>query len=399
MASQSPPPSGSRRSRLAASAARVRRRQLALLFALALVCLGAVWALRSLGAGRLLSGEWKRIAARRGLHGGPVDVLLIGLDSSARGARGDLFMVARLDPGLGDVTVISLPSSTQTTLAGYGVGQLAQAPAVGGLRLARSTVQALLGIPIDRAIALDPRAEAALVDAAGGLELDVPSPRHLIAPTTAAPVVVPAGLQRLDGNAAAAYVAAPALPGSLSRARQQQLLLYGLTQQVDSDRGRLAKLQKILLTQATGDLRPAEADQLGAILEARPMVKFATLPGNAGFDGAWIPNPLKVESLIKGISAPPGGPGDRTPMVEILFSPLQEKEASKLANQLTDKGLMVVRTASLPDEEPSSVVSRQPAGRLDPAVRQLMPRSAWFLSDDPSPYSADYTLTIGTTPL
>jgi hypothetical protein len=82
-------------------------------------------------------------------------------------------------------------------------------------------------------------------------------------------------------------------------------------------------------------------------------------------------------------------------VAEIRFSSNREKTASGLANSLVDRGVTVVRTAPLEEEDPSHVVARDLSGRVDHIVRTWLPAAPWVLSDDPSPYSADYTIVVG----
>ncbi len=378
---------------LSRQAALVRRRQ-SVVFGAALLGLAAI----GVGADFGIRSIWPRSLGMGGRLTSPRNVLVVGLDRSGKISAGNLFVVAHLDPRGDRVTLLSLPARTQTTIVGYGVSSLAQAPALGGLRLAKQAAQELIGAPVDAAIALPPAAEAALVDAVGGLEVFVPTARGVGGTAGKQELMIPAGDQHMDGTMAAAYASAPPDgTGDLGRVTRQQFLIWALARQI-GDRGtRIAAVTHVLDRAATGDVQPSALSALSGFLASHPDLEFATLPGDAGFDGAWIPNPLRISALMKKIARVGPARTSSAPLAEILFDPLKDKQASKLANELEDSGMTVVRTAPLRHQQPTSIVSRRGNRKLDGAVRALLPGAPWFLSDDPSPYSADYTFTIGSS--
>ena len=378
---------------LSRQAALVRRRQSVVWGAL-LVGLAAIGAGVDLG----IRSFWPHGSGIDSRLTSPRNVLVVGLDRSGRNSAGNLFVVARLDPRGGHVTLLSLPARTQTTIVGYGVSSLAQAPALGGLGLAKEAAQELIGAPVDAAIALTPTAETAMIDAVGGLEVYVPTARRIAGAAGKADVVIPAGNQHLNGKTAASYAAAPPDgTGDLGRVTRQQFLIWALARQIGDQGSKIAAVTHVLGHDASGDVQPAELSSLAGFLASHPDLEFATLPGDAGFDGAWIPNPLRISALMQQIVRVTRTRGTSAPLAEILFDPLKDKQASKLANELEDRGMTVVRTAPLRHAEPTSIVSRRGDRRLDGAIRGLLPGAPWFLSDDPSPYSADYTFTIGSS--
>ena len=117
---------------------------------------------------------------------GPSYVLLLGSDESiARNNdtsenslggvyRTDTMILTRLDPSQRKATLISLPRDTQVQLPGHGTQKLNAAFVFGGLPLVESTVEGLAGVPISHYVMVDMDGLSRLVDALGGVEVDVP---------------------------------------------------------------------------------------------------------------------------------------------------------------------------------------------------------------------------------
>jgi hypothetical protein len=217
-------------------------------------------------------------------------------------------------------------------------------------------------------------------------------------PDDGAAIQVPAGKQRLGGRKALAYASVRSGDaGDLKRVTRQQFLAAAVLRQAGRNPWRLADATKALVKEAGGDVKPPEADEIVRFLESRPITRFTTIPGNPGYGGAWIPNPARIQALLDRLEHLKDTPDrPRTPIAEIRFSASRAKAAESLATRLVDRGVTVVRTAPLEEEEATSVVAREPSGRVDHIVRTLLPAAPWVLSDDPSPYSADYTIVVGS---
>ena len=137
----------------------------------------------------------------------PFYLLLIGADKSEdRDASGefggsyrtDSMILARVDPKEKEVTLISVPRDTQVELGQYGTQKINAAYAFGGAALAVDTVSDLAGVPISHYAEIDFDGFKAVVDALGGIEVDVPMEIN----DDMAGGHVDAGLQTLNGEQA-----------------------------------------------------------------------------------------------------------------------------------------------------------------------------------------------------
>ena len=131
-------------------------------------------------------------------------------------------------------TVISIPRDLWAYIPGYGEGRINTAYFLGemgsgGPEVARQTVAQVLGIPITYSVVVDFDGFRQMVDAIGGVDIDVAEPiddplfpddfygtYHL---------TIPAGPQHMDGNLALAYVRTRHNSSDIQRAERQQALM------------------------------------------------------------------------------------------------------------------------------------------------------------------------------
>ena len=159
---------------------------LAVVCALALGGIGAAWAYINQVDNSLrddLDADLLQSLAVTDSPSDPFYMLLIGVDKSeyrdssgeyGGSYRTDSMMLARIDPKEKAVTLISVPRDTQVELAGHGTQKINAAYAFGGASLAVKTVSELAGVPINHYAEIDFDGFQAVVDALGGVEVDVP---------------------------------------------------------------------------------------------------------------------------------------------------------------------------------------------------------------------------------
>ncbi|NIV33692.1 MAG: hypothetical protein GWN58_30875, partial [Anaerolineae bacterium] len=167
-------------------------------------------------------------------------VLLLGADrrgSSSPVDNTDTLMLLHLDPDTRHAVVLSIPRDLYVEIPGHGPGRINTAYAwgeqdgTGGLALARRTVSTTLGIPVHHAVLLDFHAFVTLIDAIGGVDVDVPvaivDPTYPDSGIGYEPFALPAGQHHLDGATALKYARTRATyGGDFDRtARQRQLVL------------------------------------------------------------------------------------------------------------------------------------------------------------------------------
>ncbi|MEA2583592.1 MAG: polyisoprenyl-teichoic acid--peptidoglycan teichoic acid transferase [Thermomicrobiales bacterium] len=198
-------------------------------------------------------------------------LLLMGVDARPGapidvGVRPDALAVLRLDPATGACRLLAIPRDTRADLPGYGLTKINHALMVGGVPYQRLVVENLLGISVDGYALVDFVAFQELVDAVGGVPVDVSEAVTLRDGTD-----VPAGRQTMDGAQALAYARYRATTGDVGRIKRQWAVLRGLAQ-VEGSRDLVADVNALL---------PPVADHIRSDLTATDMAAIAKTHGGS----------------------------------------------------------------------------------------------------------------------
>jgi len=164
-----------------------------------------------------------------------LNVLLLGIDSrdgSATTQNTDTMIVLSLDPVNKTAAMLSIPRDVYINRPGVLVDKINAAYAVGGPDLTRRVVEDLLGIRINAYALVDFDAFTKIVDAVGGVVIDVKRPvRDESYPTPDYGIErldITAGPQLMDGATALRFARSRHDTNDYSRAQRQQLVLSAL---------------------------------------------------------------------------------------------------------------------------------------------------------------------------
>jgi len=107
-------------------------------------------------------------------------ILVLGTDGGERGRPGsrhsDSIMLVRTDPGKKRIAYLSIPRDLRVEIPGYGTNKINAAFQFGGPTLALETVKELTGLEINHVAFVDFAKFKQLVDAVGGIDINVPKP-------------------------------------------------------------------------------------------------------------------------------------------------------------------------------------------------------------------------------
>jgi LCP family protein required for cell wall assembly len=155
--------------------------------------------------------------------------LAIGSDERVglEGARADALHVIGLNMREKKATIINIPRDTWVDIPGHGQGRVNEAYRYGGAQLQAETVRRLTGAPIKYVLTTTFDGFTAMIDALGGVEVDVPYPmddRNSGAAFNPGPVI-------MTGERALAFARNRHIPdGDINRtANQGQLIIHGLS--------------------------------------------------------------------------------------------------------------------------------------------------------------------------
>lgn len=102
-----------------------------------------------------------------------VDYLHLGEKEGQRGTRTDTIMLFSVDPKTKKSFVVSIPRDSRVNIEGYGLDKINHAHSFGGTDLAIKTISNFLQVPIHHYVKVDYNAVVELVDAVGGVEVDI----------------------------------------------------------------------------------------------------------------------------------------------------------------------------------------------------------------------------------
>ena len=130
---------------------------------------------------RLPANARRQLAPQQGsLLSSPTTILLMGTDGGEHGRAGsrrsDSLLLMRTDPGKNRISYLSIPRDLRVEIPGYGSGKINSASQFGGPALTIATVRRLTGLPIEHVVVMDFQGFKKLIDALGGIEIDVPKP-------------------------------------------------------------------------------------------------------------------------------------------------------------------------------------------------------------------------------
>lgn len=169
------------------------------------------------------------------------NVLLLGSDNDLKFAPNAVLtqsmILISIDPSTNNVAMISIPRDFWVRIQGYGYQKIDVAYEVGGIAVARATVQSLFGVKVDYYAWVGLNGLVQVIDMLGGVNVTVqhpvldetyPDDLNPGDPYAFFRLYIPAGPQHLDGTTALEYVRSRHgdLQSDFGRsARQQQVLL------------------------------------------------------------------------------------------------------------------------------------------------------------------------------
>jgi len=193
-----------------------------------------------------------------------VNILVLGCDEreGENQARADVIIVATIRPDEKEISMFSIPRDTRVTIEGHGKDKINHAMAYGGIPLITDSVELLLGIQIDHAVKVNFDGFINVIDALGGVNIDVPE--KMYKPLEAIDLLP--GYQTLYGEDALAFVRWRGDgTGDYGRIARQQQFIAALTE----------KVKNMSIGQAL-DVLDAVMDSIETDMSVREMTSYAT---------------------------------------------------------------------------------------------------------------------------
>jgi polyisoprenyl-teichoic acid--peptidoglycan teichoic acid transferase len=200
------------------------------------------------------------------------NVLILGVGNPGHAGEklSDTIMVMSVNSQTQRIVYVSIPRDLRVRLDGYGTAKINQANAVGGADLARQSVEDVLGIPVHYTVTTNFNGLKDLVDAVGGIDVDVkqalrdPEYPCLDDEKRSCGLTISMGPQHMDGSLALGY----------ARCRKGNC---------GNDFGRAARQQEVidLIAQKVGKpnmiFRPAEISRIAEAIRANMITDMSGL--------------------------------------------------------------------------------------------------------------------------
>lgn len=232
-----------------------------------------------------------------------MNVAVFGVDKG--GTRTDVAFVVHYDSQQESLNLVSIPRDTRVTVCdeveellgrSYGTTKFNAVHAYGGEELgceaAVLQIEDLLGIQVDHYVKVDLEAFRAIVDAIGGVEVDVPQDMYWDMRDTGDPLIdLKKGVQVLDGEKAEQLVRFRRyVNGDVDRIQVQQLFLKALAEKVLSTESIVKNLPdyiEVMYKYVDTDITLADALKYANYVTKidRNKITMETLPGVGQYVG------------------------------------------------------------------------------------------------------------------
>ena len=279
-----------------------------------------------------------------------INIILLGSDKRKNQGtwRTDTMIVASIDAQDNVVRLLSIPRDLWVNIPGHGYDRINTADLWGevqheggGPELVKETVYQNLGIPIHYYVRVDFDGFIKIIDAVGGVDVDVECPLPDIE-------VVP-GIQHMDGEMALLYARSRITTNDFDRSRRQRKLLMALWEKA-LNRNIITKLPALWVAMADTiqtDLPLNEALALARIgIKLRPNQIFTQSIGPWQVENyttpegyaVLLPLPDEVQALLDDFFSPPD--------MEFIAQVNQTTVAVVDASQYPEAGLLAAKELS-----------------------------------------------------
>lgn len=287
---------------------------------------------------------------------GRQNILVFGIDEGTIGARAeynrhrsDTIIVFSIDKKNKNLKALSIPRDTRVFIDKVGTNKINAAMAYGGLDLAVSTVKDFLNVPIHNYVVVNLEGFRDIVDAVGGVEIDVGQPLKYRDRAQNLTINIKPGLQVLNGEQAEGYVRYRQYPrGDIDRivAQQKFMKAFAKTLLRPNTLLKLPKIIDVVQRSIDTDITPLEMASLANLARQLKMenISMYTIPGEGKYISGisyYIPYQAKMNELVDQIFY-----GDKDIKVAVLNGNGAKGIASKVAEKLESEGFKVVEIAN-----------------------------------------------------
>lgn len=265
------------------------------------------------------------------LHG-KRNIMVLGVDRrSGDTGRSDTLFVTMLDTSRNQAALLSVPRDTLVSIPGHGWDKVNHTYAYGGHDLSRKTLENFLGIQINNYVLVDFQGFIKLVDAIGGVDIDVEKPMQYADPydgENGLVINLQPGRQHMDGTTAIQYVRYRDEEGDIGRVDRQQKFMKAVFAKLRSTSllTRAPEIARTLYQSIETDLSVTDLASLlvtfAKNVSGTSQLETAMVQGSPAYlddISYWIPNMMALRQQVA------------------QFQGVQPGESYKLAAQIAKK--------------------------------------------------------------
>jgi len=215
-------------------------------------------------------------------------LLLFGVDSKAgEPGRSDTILLMRFNPKTHTINQLSIPRDTRVQLANGSYDKINAAMFWGGPSLAVQVVKQFLGVDVNHVMVVDFKGFPRLVDAVGGVDMNVPKTISTVAGGRGRIAVFKQGMYHFDGKSAMTYVRIRYADDDFHRAARQQQFVQALQKKIarPSNITRLPQIGRKFMSGVATDLTTNQILELAYLKWRATGGKKVVLVGTPGWDG------------------------------------------------------------------------------------------------------------------
>lgn len=238
-----------------------------------------------------------------------INIMIMGVDRRADDVgRSDTLMVLTYNPADKKASLLSLPRDTRVHIEKNDYDKINHAYAYGGHELTKKTVEAFLNVPVDYYVMIDVHAFEKIIDAVGGVDIDVEKRMYYEDPWDddgGLIIDLYPGKQHMDGKTAIQYVRYRDGEGDIGRITRQQKFIKAFMSQIISP-SILPKLPEIIQNISSAIQTDMPIDKMISLMTDLPTVQqnglnSTMVPGKPAYIediSYWIPDIAKTRQLI-----------------------------------------------------------------------------------------------------
>jgi len=314
-----------------------------------------------------------------------ITILMVGTDNSEGLGLADTIIYAVVYPRTNEISAISIPRDSRVYIPKVGYTRINASHSNGGLPLTIDTVQNLIGIPVDKYIEVNVPGLVKLVDAIGGIDIDVEKRMYYVDHSQKLHIDLQPGYQHLDGMQAMGYVRfRHDKVGDIGRMERQQKFLHAVLSKTFSQQSLvdIPKTIDVFLKTVKTNMSTRDLMSLKRIIETSgaDSIVTETLPTTSvvigGADMLDLA-PAQVQEIVNRVLLHQGL------AVEVLNGTTREGMAAQVGEELKQEGCTVVKVGNASQQTDTTVIvdhggstlrAERVAGWLGKGVVTVSPR-------------------------